>query len=239
MLLYFALGIASFQASALVAGAYLLLKGFGIEDRIFAFIRLVSNSLSEQRISFVMYIAAIILPLIGIWIIYLKIMSSEFIDVAIDSASAARTAYPFFMFAALIAIAARGTDAVYAKKAYKIGNYIIQAVSIICVWAIVDAGTLVFLRQAELSWLPANIMLSFIILIIALRLGKVFDVRERTTKLFVGLSAMDEAGNYLGKVIEASKAKNLIVIQEPKTRKRTEKKRSEFTLSQGRIIVSA
>jgi len=239
LLLYFALGIASFQAIALVAGAYLLLKGFGIEDKIVAFVRLVSNSLSEQRISFVMYIAAIILPLIGIWIIYLKIMSSEFIDVAIDSAGAARTAYPFFMFAALIAIAARGTDAVYAKKAYKIGNYIIQAVSIICVWAIVDAGTLVFLRQAELSWLPANIMLSFIILIIALRLGKVFDVRERTTKLFVGLNAMDEAGNYLGKVVEASKIRDLIIIQEPKTRKRIQKKRSEFTLSQGRIVVNA
>ncbi len=239
LLLYFVLGIASFQAIALVAGAYLLLKGFGIEDKIFSFVRLVSNSLSEQRISFVMYVAAIILPLIGIWIIYLKIMSSEFIDVAIDSAGAARTAYPFFMFAALIAIAAGGTDAVYAKKAYKIGNYLIQAVSIICVWAIIDAGTLVFLRQAELSWLPANIMLSFIILIIALRLGKVFDVRERTTKLFVGLNAMDEAGNYLGKVVEASKIRNLIIIQDPKTKKKTEKKRSEFTLSQGRIVVNA
>lgn len=239
LLAYFFLGTQSIQAIALIAGAYLLLKGFGIEDRIAAFVRTITSSVSEQRISFVMYIAAILLPLIGIWLAYLQLMSSEFIDVGIDLASALRTAYPFLLFGALVLIAGRATDAFYAKKAFKIGDYIVQAVTIICVWAIVDAGTLVFLRQAELSWLPANIMLSFIIVILAMRISKVFDVRDRVTKIFVGLNAMDEAGNYLGKVIEANKGKDTILIQQPKTMKKIEKKREQFTLDQGRIIVTA
>lgn len=239
LLAYFFLGMQSIQAIALIAGAYLLLKGFGIEDRIASFVRTVSNSVTEQRISFVMYIAAMILPLIGIWLVYLQLMSSEFIDVAVDVASALRIAYPFILFGALVFIAGRATDAYYAKKAFKFGDYIVQAVTIVCVWAIVDAGTLVFLRQAELSWLPANIMLSFIIVILAMRISKAFDVRERTTKLFVGLNATDEAGNYLGKVIEANKGKDTITIQEPKTMRKIEKKREQYTLSQGRIIVTA
>ena len=239
LLAYFFLGTQSIQAIALIAGAYLLLRGFGIEERIVGFVRTVSNSVTEQRISFVMYIAGILLPLIGIWLAYLQLNSSEFIDVWIDVASALRTVYPFLLFGALVLIAGRATDAYYAKRVFKFGDYIVQAVSIICVWAIVDAGTLVFLRQAELTWLPANIMLSFIIVILAMRISKIFDVRERTSKLFVGLTAMDESGNYLGKVVEANKTMGTILIQEPKTKKRTQVRRDQYLLSQGRIIVTA
>lgn len=243
LLTYFILGTYSFQVMALIAGAYLMLKGFGIEDRLVEFVRIVTHSLSEQRISFVMYIAATLLPLVGLWIVYLQLMSSEFIDVTIDIASALRTAYPFLVFAILLVIAGRGTDAIYTKRAYKVGNYIIQGVSILCVWAIVDAGTLVFLRQAELSWLPANIMISFVILILSMRIAKVFDVRERITKIFIGLNVLDEAGNYLGKVVEVNKSKQILTIQENKTGKKAgkklEKKRDQFAISQGRIIVTA
>ncbi len=238
LLTFFFLGSQSIQVIALIAGAYLLLKGFGIEDRIFAFIRMVTSSLTEQRyMSFVMYIAAVLLPLVGIWIAYIQLMSSEFIDVSIDVASALRTLYPFMVFSAVVLITGRATDSVYAKRAYKLGDHIVQILAIICAWAIIDAGTLVFLRQAELSWLPANIMVSFVILIIAMRIGKTFDIRERVTKLFVGLNAIDEQGNYLGKVIEANKTKQVIIIQEPKTMKKLEKKRDEFTISNGRILV--
>ncbi|MFA6268983.1 MAG: DUF373 family protein [archaeon] len=237
LLTYFILGNSSFQVMALIAGAYLMLKGFGIEDKLVEFVRIVSSSLSEQKISFVMYIAALLLPLVGLWIVYLQLMSSEFIDITIDIASALRTAYPFFVFAIILIIAGRATDAVYSKKAYSLGNYIVQATSIFCVWAIIDAGTLVFLRQAELSWLPANIMLCFVLLIIALRLGKIFDIRENTTKLLIGLAVLDEEGNYLGKVSNIDKKKQtLTYITEKKKNK--EMNRSLFILKQGRLILS-
>lgn len=240
LLSYFILGTASFQVMALIAGAYLMLKGFGIEDKLVEYARIITESLAEQRVSFVMYIAAVLIPLVGLWMVYLQLNSSEFIDITLDIASALRTFYPFLVFSALMIISGKATDSIYRKKAYKLGDYIVQAISILCVWAIIDAGTLVFLRQTELTWLPANIMMSLIILILAMRVRKIFDVRERVTKIFVGLNAIDEAGNYLGKVIEANKAKQTIVILDnEKNSKRIEKKRSEFTLSQGRVIVTA
>jgi putative membrane protein len=238
LLTYFILGNASFQAMALIAGAYLLLKGFGIEDMLVDYTRTITNSLSEQRVSFVMYIAAILLPLIGLWLVYLQLNSSEFIDITLDIASALRTFYPFIVFSAAMIITGKATDAIYKKKAYRLGDYLVQTISILCVWAILDAGTLVFLRQAELTWLPANIMMSLIILILAMRLRKLFDVRERITRIFVGLNVIDENGNYLGKVTQADKKKQVIIIQEnEKTSKKIEKKRSEFKLLQGRIII--
>ena len=240
LLSYFVLGTASFQVMALIAGAYLMLKGFGIEDKIIEYVRTISESLSEQRISFVMYVAATLIPLVGLWMVYIQLNSSEFIDITLDIASALRTLYPFIVFGIVLVIAGKATDSIYRKKAYRLGDYIVQSISILCVWAIIDAGTLVFLRQTELTWLPANIMASLIILILAMRLRKIFDVREKTTKLFVGLSVLDERGNYLGKVIETNKIKQTITIQDnDKNAKRIEKKRNEFVISQGRIIVNA
>jgi putative membrane protein len=240
LLSYFILGTASFQVMALIAGAYLMLKGFGIEDKIIEYIRIISESLTEQRISFVMYVAAILIPLVGLWMVYIQLNSSEFIDITLDIASALRTLYPFLVFGAVLVIAGKATDSIYRKKAYKLGDYLVQAISILCVWAIIDAGTLVFLRQTELTWLPANIMASLIILILAMRLRKIFDVREKVTRIFMGLSALDEKGNYLGKVIETNKAKQTITIKDnEKNSKRIEKRRNEFSISQGRIIVNA
>ena len=240
LLSYFILGTASFQVMALIAGAYLMLKGFGIEDKIIDYIRIISESLSEQRISFVMYVAAILIPLVGLWMVYIQLNSSEFIDITLDIASALRTLYPFLVFGALLVIAGKATDSIYRKKAYKLGDYIVQAISILCVWAIIDAGTLVFLRQTELTWLPANIMASLIILIFAMRLRKIFDVREKITRIFMGLSVLDEKGNYLGKVIQTNKENQTITIKpNEKNSKRIEKRRNEFTISQGRIIVNA
>jgi len=240
LLSYFILGTASFQVMALIAGAYLMLKGFGIEDKLVEYVRVITESLSEQRISFVMYVAAVLIPLVGLWMVYIQLNSSEFIDITLDIASALRTLYPFLVFGAILIIAGKATDSIYRKKAYKLGDYIVQAISILCVWAITDAGTLVFLRQTELTWLPANIMISLIILILAMRMRKIFDVREKITKIFVGLNALDERGNYLGKVTQANKAKQIIVIQDnKKNSKKIEKKRNEFTISQGRIIVTA
>ncbi len=236
----FAFGSASLQIIALIAGAYLLLKGFGIEDRIFGFIRTLSESFSEQKVaSFVFYVIAIILPLIGLWLAYLQLMSAEFIDISIDIASALRAFYPLAMFGALSFIMGKAVEAYSTKKAYLIGNRIVQGVSVICVWAIIDGGTLVFLRQAELSWVPATIMLSFILIVASIRIGRIFDVRDRVSKIFIGLNAMDEEGNYLGKIISADKKKQTILIQEPKTQKTIEKQRKQFKLINGIVIINS
>ena len=223
------------QTITLVLGAYLLLKGFGIEDKIFNMLKIVSTSISEQRISVIFYVAAFIFPLFGIWLGYIQLMSSSFIDVWLDIISSLRLLYPFLAAAAISMIVGKAIDSVYSKKAYKIGKYIVQSVSILTLWAILDAGTLVFLTQADLAWFPANIMASFIILIIALRVGNTFDIREKVTKILVGLNVSDEEGNYLGRVKEINKRKQIIIFGE----NNTEKKKKQFVLRDGRIVITS
>ncbi len=222
------------QTITLILGAYFLLKGFGIEDKIVAMFRTVTTSISEQRISVIFYVATFIFPLFGIWLGYIQLLSSSFIDVGLDVVSSLRLLYPFLAAAGISMLAGKAIDSVYAKKAYKIGKCIVQTVSILAVWAILDAGTLVFLSQADLAWFPTNIMASFVILIIALRIGNTFDIRDKVTKILIGLNVSDEEGNYLGKVKDINKKRQIIVFGEANT----EKKKNQFVLKDGRIIVT-
>jgi len=221
------------QTITLVLGAYLLLKGFGVEDKIIDMFRNITSSISEQRISVVFYVAAFIFPLFGIWLGYIQLMSSSFIDIGLDIISSLRLLYPFLAAAGISMIAGKAVDSVYSKKAYKVGKYIVQSISILTLWAILDAGTLVFLSQADLAWFPANIMASFVILIIALRIGNTFDIREKVTRILIGLNVSDEEGNYLGRVKEINKRKQSIIFGKTET----EKKKKQFILKDGRIIV--
>jgi putative membrane protein len=235
LLIFFFLGQYSFQAIALIAGVYLLLKGFGIEDKIIGMFKMITTSVTEQRVSVVMYVAAVLTPIFGFWLAYLQLISSE-LDIGVMIASL-RILYPFFALMIILLLLGRAIDAMYTKKAYKLGKYLLQGVSIVAVWSILDAGTLVFLRQAELVWFPANIMSAFILLLITMRIAKTFDIRNRITNALIGVNVSDEEGNIIGKVIEVNKKKKNITYQAGN--KQIVKKKSHFNLLDGRIVILA
>jgi putative membrane protein len=236
LLAYFALGIYSIQAMALILGTYLLLKGFGIEEKIFDYLRLISTTLIEQRISVVLYVAAMLSPFFGLWLAYIQLISSEFIDITVDVISAARLTYPFLALAVLLVLGGKIVDAFYLKKVYKLGKYFVQAASILGIWAIIDAGTLVFLRQAEIGWFPLNIMASLILMVIMMRVSKLFDVKHKVTKVMIGLAVMDEEGNYVGRISSIDKKKQSVTLKDEHD-KTIEKTLKQFTIKQGRVIV--
>jgi len=237
LLAFVALGQYSLQAIALILGVYLLLKGFGIEEKIIGSFRVITNSIAEQRVSVVMYIAAMISPFFGIWLAYLQLISSEFIEITIDVVSALRIIYPYLALAGILLLLGKAIDCLYDKKAYKIGKYTLQGVSFIAVWAILDAGTLVFLRQADLAWFPANIMAAFVALIVTMQVSKAFDIRERVTNALIGVNVSDEEGNIFGKVLEVNKRKQSITFL--KNNKEVERKKKQFILKEGKITLLA
>jgi putative membrane protein len=237
LIAFVALGQYSLQAIALILGVYLLLKGFGIEEKIIGSFRVVTNSVAEQRVSVVMYIAAMLSPFFGIWLAYLQLISSEFIEITIDIVSASRVIYPYLALAGVLLLIGKAIDCLYDKKAYKIGKYTLQGVSFIAVWAILDAGTLVFLRQADLAWFPANIMAAFVALIVTMQVSKAFDIRDRVTNALIGVNVSDEEGNIFGKVIDVNKRKQSIIFL--KNNKEIERKKKRFILKEGRITLLA
>jgi len=236
LLLYVAIGTISLQIIALVFGAYLLLKGFGIEEILIAGFNSIISSISTQRTSFPFYIGTIFILVFGGITAYNTFMGPTSQDIITMGVKAAQSTYLFIALAAISTIIGRAIDAVHFKKAYYLRKYFLSAVSVLLIWFILDSATLVFLGQADLNWFLFSILLSFIMLLIAFRVSTAMDVRNRITKLLIGLPVYNKEGQMIGKVEGINKSKNSIAFS---TGKRSQEiKKRDFSLREGRILVS-
>tara|TARA_Y100000310_G_C20698559_1_gene827543 strand:+ start:4224 stop:5447 length:1224 start_codon:yes stop_codon:yes gene_type:complete len=237
LLLYVALGSFSFQIIAFLFGFYLLLKGFGIEDRILHAFNSITESISVQRTSFPFYVGSLFIIAFGIITAYNKFLTTPIGDILIDSISIAQPTYLFIALAALSVVIGRSIDLIHFNKAYLLKKYFLSAVSIILLWFILDAGTLVFLRQADLNWFLASILVSFIVLLIAFRISEVMDIRRKVSALFVGLPIYSKEGLILGKIESVDKRKNAVLFVDNKTNKKKELTRKDFSFVSGKIVL--
>lgn len=233
----FTLGLQAFQPIALVVGIYLLMKGFGIEEKLIGFFSGISTSFLEQRGSLPLYLGGLGLLIFGLIAGYSEFFTINLFD-SFGLATAFRAMYPFFALGAVMVAIGKTIDTIHEKKAYEMGKYIVSGVSIILLWAILDAGTLVFLRQAEIAWFLINIVISLVVLVIAIRIGKVFDIRDRVTKMLIGLSVFDIDGNYVGRIEKINRRKQSITYVGEKGTE-IEKTKKQFDISNKRIVITS
>lgn len=237
LLLYVALGSFSLQIISFVLGAYLLLKGFGIEERILRTFRYITKTVSLHRISFPFYIGGLIIVLFGIITTYNAYMSSTASDLILQIAGSLQSIYTFVIVGALTMILGRCIDVINIKKAYRLRKYFMMAVSAIMVWLIFDSATLVILRQADLNWFLFTIAISFAVLLGSYRLSAVIDVRKKITKLLIGLPVYNEEGIWVGKVSKINKKANSVIYNDVRDRKEKNAKRNEFLLRDGKLLI--
>ena len=239
LLLFVALGTLSLQIIAFVFGLYLILKGFGVEEKIISFVNSIASSITVQRTSFPFYVASIFILFFGGINAYNSFVATEIIDPVFDFLTIARASYFFVFLAAIAIVAARAIDAVHLKKAFELRKYALSGVSIMLLWFILDSGTLVFLRQADLNLFLFSVVTSFVAILIAFEVTKVMDVKERITKLLIGLPVYDTTGTWIGKVENIDKKKSLILFKNIKTKKDSEATRKGFSIASGRIVLNS
>ncbi len=238
LLLFFALGTWSFQLISLVFGAYLLLKGFGIEEKFLGLFRELSSTISIQRLSFPFYLGSLFILVFGLISGYSKFVSTMEPDLLIRSVQAAQATFLFFVLTALSFIIGRSIDAVHLKKAFHLRKYFLSAVSVLLVWFILDSGTQVITRQYDLNFFLLSMLFSFIVLLAAYRISGVFDVRKRITRLLVGLPVYSAEGAWMGKVENISKAGKSIEYRDNKTKETVRLARKNFRLRKGRVLLT-
>ena len=236
LLLYVALGSLSLQIIALVFGFYLLLKGFGIEEKAFQVFNGVTESISVQRTSFPFYVGSLFIIAFGIITAYNKYLATQITDPLLDIISIAQPTYLFIVLATLSVMAGRSIDLIHFKKAYMLKKYLLSGVSVILLWFILDAGTLVLLRHADLSWFLTSIIISFAIVIVAFRLSELMDVRKKITRLFIGLPVYSKEGIMLGRIDAIDRRKNAILYTNEKTNTKAELARKDFRVAGGKVV---
>jgi len=239
MLLYVALGSLSFQIIAFIFGFYLLLKGFGIEEKLLLALNSITESISVQRTSFPFYVGSLFIITFGAITAYNTYLVTPITEPIIDAVSIAQPTYLFIALAALSVVIGRSIDLIHFKKAYQIKNYFLSAVSIMLLWFILDAGTLVLLRRADLNWFLGSIMAAFVMLLIAFRLSEVMDIKKKITSLLVGLPVYSREGIMLGKIDAVDKRKNAVLYTETNTSRKKELHKKQFKIGHGKVIATA
>ncbi len=212
LLLMFALPTIGLQLIMFIAGVYLLMKGFGIEEILLDTTNQIITSISTQRTSFPFYIATILILIFGLvsgYNAYLKV-SNETLAMQVIS-----VAHPILFFIVIAAISfyiGRTLDAFQFRKAFYIKNYFRSVISVILIWFILDSAKLVFVGKADFSIFLFIILICAALFYLSFRFSRVFDVRLKPTKLWIGLNVFDDKGINLGKIVEINPKKKLMVL---------------------------
>lgn len=239
LLLMFALPTIGLQVIMFIAGAYLLLKGFGIEEKIISTFQEIIKSISMQKMSFPFYIATLFILAFGVISGYTAWQQALTEELALQAVEGIMPVLFFAIIASVIFNLGRSVDAVHLKKAYYLKNYFRNIVSAVLIWFILDSGRLVFIGKTDLMLFLLTIVASFAVFYIAFKASNVLDVRSRITKLLIGLPVYAADGTWLGKVEDIDKRKRFIEFKESKTKKKKKIEKQQFVLREGRVFLTA
>ena len=239
LLLYFFFGSYSFQLIAFVFGIYLLLKGFGLEEKILSNIRSFSSSLSPQRTSFPFYVGGLLIAAFGLYAAYTTFFIALAREEFIARIVSAFTDFSFFLMLTAISFTfGKIIDSLHLNKAFLLRKYILYGVFSIMVWFMLEAAKNVIIGSADLTWFILVIIASFALLLLAYKLSSVLDVRRRITKLLIGLPVYSHNGRWVGIVEQIDKESKSIQYLDKKTKQLVKISNKEFTFKKGKIILS-
>lgn len=217
-------------------GALLLLYGFGIYDFFSGIVKTIGKSISNQRASFMFYIATLFVFGFGILSAYSQ-FTLPALDPLLNGIEALMQGVFFTLISSLLFLIGRSMDSVYGKRAYLIRNYFLTGVALAVSWLILDAGRNVFVGKADLSFFLIVIAITFGIFYIAYRFANALDVRKKVTKLLVGLPVYSKEGRWVGKVEKVETDKQAIEYKliGSKEKEHHTTKTTQFQIKDGRI----
>lgn len=219
-------------------GAFLLVYGLGIVDRIGKIVRTITKSISTQRSSFPFYIATVFVFGFGIISSYTAFNDTPG-ELAAKGIEAAVQLIFFTFVAAELFFLGKTIDLIHFKRAYRIRNYFLSGIAIILIWFILDSGRNVIVANSDLNSFLLTIIASFAVFLMSFRISEVFDIRKRVTKLLIGMPVYNRKGEWVGRVENISKDRQSIEYNLLKGKEKQKASLKEFALKQGKIVLSS
>lgn len=239
LLLYFLIGSLSLQIVSFVLGLYLLIKGFGIEEVLFNTFGGFKANFSFQRASFPFFVGSLFIIVFAAITAYATFISTLDTDPLTNALQAIQHTYLLLFLAGESLVIGRTIDLLQLKKAFRIPEQFTIGISLFLLWIILDAGTEVFLKKADLNWFLGTVLFSFVVLLLVYRFTKGIDIRKKVTRLLVGLPVYSSDGKWIGKIEKVYREKELMEFKDNKTKETKQLTKGRFRLSEGKVIVTA
>jgi len=226
------------QGVAFIVGAYLLIKGLGIELKLHELYNKTVDAISLQRLSFPLYVGSIFFFFFALITLATNLpVSTEPLQ---NYLGAIQGTYFALTIAVLCIVIGRSIDAVQLKKAIKLRKYFLYGISTGIAWFLLDAGTLVLLGEAVLDFFWLAIVVSLAIIFVSFKILEMLDFRTKVSELLLELPVYTKRGIWLGTVKKIDKRSNAIVYFKGETESKAKSSRKgSFALKHGRVVVSA
>lgn len=238
LLLYFLIGNLSLQIVSFVLGLYLLIKGFGIEEILVNIINEFKNNFSIQRTSFPFFVGGAFVLVFAVLTAYASFVANSDTDLVTNAVQSLQRTYLLLFLAGESFVLGKAIDLIHLKKAFRLPDQILVGVSLFLLWLILDAGTEVFLKRADLNWFLGTIVFSFAVLLLVYRFTKSVDIRTKITTLLEGLPVYNREGKWIGKVKKVYREKELLEYSDNKTKESKQIDKTKFRFIDGKIVLS-
>jgi len=210
LLLYFLIGSEGLRYFIGLLGAYLILKGVGIEDYIAHSI--ANTKFSLDRVSSVFYFGALPLALVSLGLGISRASASgehEFVKLAAIFAKE----QALLMIAVMLVIFGRALEAYNEKRKYLYPSYIISGSAVVLFWLLFNSAADWVVGAVPFSDFFVSLLLTVVVMFFVITLAKEFK-KDIISKLHLeGKSVYTELGTLLGKIVGVNKRKDTFIIE--------------------------
>ncbi len=240
VLLLFAVGQPSLRFLLLIAGAYLIVKGFGVEEKILEWWHEFSSSVSFKRpLTVILYLASVFAATIGIYTAYVNYSIVPSGDWIIDGLSSARSTYVFFLGAGMLFLLGRAIDSLLLRQAHRIRDYFLSLAGTVLFWFELEVATVFFIEGAtNYDALFASLAIGLGLALLAFQFSKLLDIRSRVTKLLLGVPVFSPTGEWLGRVVEIDRDKQAVKVKNDSSPVLREFSNIRILRKDGRIVAN-
>ncbi|VVB66898.1 Uncharacterised protein [Candidatus Norongarragalina meridionalis] len=214
LLLYFLMGDLGIRIFVGLLGAYLIIKGAGIED--FVLRKTADTRFSVSNARFIFYFAAAPLFIAALWLAVSKFSAMQHAgetNVAKLAAWSLKDLLLLLPSAVLLLIAGSVLGALNEKKNYEMPKYAIYVALVFLFWLIFNNAADWVLGTLAFSDLFYSILLGVVAVYLLFRLAKEFKTRFIADMHLEGKEVYTEIGSFVGKVASFDKDKDSIIIK--------------------------
>ncbi len=198
---------------AVVIGFYLFLKGFGYEETVLS--RLLEFKFSVENISFVVYLAAVPLILVSLWLGLQEYANGS--QTVVDSvkiiAYTIRSTLVLLPWAAVMVIAGRVIDLFREGRKFEIIKYGLYVVTVFILWILLKSASDWVVADAYFADFVKTIVLSILLAFVSIEATKRIRANVAAGMKLENKEALNELGTYIGKIVGVDKKKGVFFVQ--------------------------
>lgn len=193
----------------LAVGAYLVIKGFGVEDMLINAVSGFRETTGVERASFPLYIGALLTLLLAFWAGAEKLMAEPN---QLKQASAFMDGFlSLIIISVVLFIAGRLGDMHYRNEPLKVRKHAFTIVTASSVWLVLLKANALMAGKITVDEFIIWLLAAFAITIVGLSIVRKLYVRKYVlAKLQKGTEAFDQHGNKIGTITDFS-SKNVTI----------------------------